>query len=749
MKQLFSNVKGGFMRRILFLLCMISMAVLLPMQALAVDVASIEKPTSMQTLYFEPVEILVQFKDGAAPKTFRAVLNFSHDITNRFVPVENGMRALIDPADGLQIKNPGEFFLAGFNFLTTTTKNMSGRKDIDARIFQVKEGGDEDTVITTILQTSDLHHHGYGYGPFLDYSPDTLNDDSVTGGYARIATVINQVRAEQAAKDVPVMLFDSGDFLMGTNYDLTAANPLAFKFFTMMDYDAITLGNHEFDWSPAGLAMLLSNAVNNGFNVPVLATNMVTDSGNPADNGLEYFLSIGKISGKSVIELDNGLKVGLLGLMGEDADEKAPIAPPVTFNHDYDFIQSQVDELKNSDGAQLIVALSHSGVSSSGEGDDANLANGVDGIDLIASGHEHTATHEAFDESGTLIFSPGEYGEYVSRMDIAYSISQGRIVDSKFALIPVDDSIPGDPYVQGMIEFYNDSINAGLFPVLGVTLGSPISKTDFSLTLPSLQESGLGNLVADASRTIASQLAVYSADPTPFAFSVVPSGVIRHNIDPGETGYITFADIYNTLPLGISPDATQPLPGYPLMSVYLTAGEIRNVLEAGLTLAPQLGSDYFLNFSGVRVEYDITMAPYLQGVTSINLCGNALPAPYGDQDLFCTSCDTELDLAGTDLYRCVVDLYAMQMMHVITTASGGNLVIVPKHADGNPINMGNPADYMQCRIDADPAKAGVQELKEWIPLLKFLGSVFPASGAGIPETVYGGEGIAMGRVATP
>jgi len=149
------------------------------------------------------------------------------------------------------------------------------------------------------------------------------------------------------------------------------------------------------------------------------------------------------------------------------------------------------------------------------------------------------------------------------------------------------------------------------------------------------------------------------------------------------------------------------------------------------------------------IHYDITMAPYLQGVTSINLCGNALPAPSGDQDLFCTSCDTELDLAGADLYRCVVDLYAMQMMHVITTASGGHLVIVPKHANGNPINMANPADYLQCRIDADPATAGVQELKEWIPLLKYLGSVFPASGAGIPETVYGNEGIAMGRVATP
>lgn len=734
------------MRKTFLWLFMIGMSVLLPMQAHAVDVASIEKPASLQTLYFEPVEILVQFEDGAVPETFRAYLNLSHDITSKFEPVENGMRALVDPSDGLQVKEPGEFFLAGLNLLSTTIRNTSGKKDLDARIFQVREGGDRDTVLVTVLQTSDLHHHAVGYGPFLDYSPDTLNDDDVTGGYARIATVINQVRAEQAAKDVPVMLLDSGDFLMGTNYDLTAADPLAFKFFTMMEYDAVTLGNHEFDWSPAGLSMLLNNAFTNGFSTPVIATNMVTDGKTgTSDDGLEYFKGIGRISGKGVIELDNGLKVGLLGLMGEDADEKAPIAPPVTFNHDFDFIQSKVDELKNNDGAQLIVALSHSGVSSSGEGDDANLANGVDGIDLIASGHEHTATHEAFNESGTLIFSPGAYGRYVSRMDVAYSISQGRIVDSKFALIEIDDKIEGDPYIQGMIGLYNDGINAALAP-LGVALDSPISQTDFSLTLRSLQESTLGNLIADANRTIATQAAAYSADPTPFAFSVVPSGVIRHNIDPGKTGVITFADIYNTLPLGISPDQSQPLPGYPLMSVYLTAAEIRNVLEAGLTLAPQLGSDYYLNFSGVRVTYNITMAPYLQGVSSVKLCGNALPAPYGDQDFFCTSCDTELDLAGTDLYRCVVDLYAMQMMHVITYASYGMLPIVPKHADGSPINMGNPADYLLCRIDADPATSGVQELKEWMPLWKYLGNVF---GAGIPDTIYGSQGIAMGRITVP
>ena len=75
-------------------------------------------------------------------------------------------------------------------------------------------------ITVTILQTSDVHHHASGYGPFLDYTPlDTSDNDSVTGGYARLATLINSIREEQAAKCIPTLLVDSGDFSMGTVCD--------------------------------------------------------------------------------------------------------------------------------------------------------------------------------------------------------------------------------------------------------------------------------------------------------------------------------------------------------------------------------------------------------------------------------------------------------------------------------------------------------------------------------------------------
>ena len=138
---------------------------------------------------------------------------------------------------------------------------------------------------------------------------------------------------------------------------------------------------------------------------------------------------------------------------------------------------------------------------------------------------------------------------------------------------------------------------------LGVTMESPVSRTGFPVELLSLQESSLGNLAADSIRAVASSLAPLN-DGNPCDFSVVASGVIRDNLYPGTTGFITFADIYNVLPLGISPDTSQPVPGYPLMSLYVTAGDLRNICEAALTVAPVIGSDFYLNFSGLQIYYD-------------------------------------------------------------------------------------------------------------------------------------------------
>ncbi len=590
----------------------------------------------------------------------------------------------------------------------------------------------------TILQTSDIHNHASGYGPFIDYTPgDTNDNDSVLGGFSRLASIIHNIRAEQAKKNIPVLLIDSGDLFMGTTYDLTAADPIMLRFFNLMRYDAVTLGNHDLEWSPAGLAMLLSNAKEKDFNVPVLATNMITNDSDTADDGLEKLIDAGVISDKRIIKLPNGLNVGLMGLMGENADQKAPWARPVTFNHDKSIIQSYVDDLKDSNDADIVIALSHGGISAEGSGEDTDIANDVNGINIIASGHAHTATPKAFvkGNSKTIIFSPGEYGEWISRLDIKYNRNLHRIVAYKFTLIPVDDEVEGDAAIQAMVEQYHMVMNQSLTP-LGVQLTSPISKTDFALEKAPFQETGIGNLIADSLRAVASSLAPLN-DGNSYHIGLVGSGAIRDNFYPGKTGVITFSDVYNVLPLGISPDTSQPLPGYPLMSVYATSQDIYTLCEVALTVAPTMDPDFLhMNFSGIKIDYNPLYAPYFQGVRSVYVC------PFSNTDPFCVTDGTWLDPADTRLYHIVVDLYALQMLNVVNSMLPPGRSIIPRDKFGNPIN---PANIMNYRIDADPA-GGIQELKEWMGLLKFLSSAFPVTGEGIPSAIYGEGGSGMGRI---
>ena len=652
-------------------------------------------------------------------------------------------------------------------------------------------------VSITILQTSDVHHHAGGYGPLPDYTPLTKGNDTVLGGYSRLAGLINTIRQQQAANQIPVLLFDSGDFFMGTVYDMTAKDPqgpAALKYFTQMKYDAVTLGNHEFDWSDAGLALLLGNGVTNGgFNVPVVASNMTIPTSNSNDPayGLQSLVNSGVIVNKKIIQLPYGVKVGVLGLLGPTADSLAPAAPPVTFNHAYSYIQQLVNNLINKDCVQVVIALSHGGINNppSGStiptGDDVNLANNVTGINIICSGHYHTATPTAYvvGPSNTIIFEPGAYGEYLSRIDITYNYFLGKIVNYTYTLIPVNNTIAGDPAMQGIVSNYNTDLNYSLTPLLaallepfGISLTTPPLTTPISYTSSTLQnytqpfppsgtgESGLGDLSADALRNVANSLV--PAGGSYYDFGVVENGVIRDGLFPskttlaGEIGTITFADVYDALPLGISPDTNQPVPGYPLLSFYVTGADLRTICEASLTLGPPISDDYYLNFSGLKITYNPNLAKYLEGVTNVSVYSPADPLCTGftakGQPIPTSISPLPVDFTNTTkLYHGIVDLYAVELMGGVTAKlTGTPFTIIPRDENGIPIGSENSppvptvADYMNYRI-LMPVSLGTTppdylELKPWMALFEFLGEAFPYP-TGDPGLIYGLNGL--GRIS--
>ncbi len=494
--------------------------------------------------------------------------------------------------------------------------------------------------VITILQTTDIHDHANGSGHVgLDIDPAT--GMGATGAYARIASYIGSVRSTAGH---PVVLVDSGDWTMGTLYDLTlTSKPLALYFITAMNYDCITIGNHEWDYTPRGLAAMIAAARSSfGFQTPIVASNMNLNG----DADLAPFVGAGKqIQTTYVEQLSNGIKVGFIGLLGEDAATDATGSAPVSFtplSSDYAAIQSMVDQLRNSDGVQIVIALSHSGTNAAGTaGEDVDLAQHVHGINVIASGHTHTplaAAHAVTDGSWTTeIIDAGAYGTNVARLDLRVDPASGVTTLLSYDNVPMTDAalaatqtgLQPDAATATIVNATDRQLNGSLAPLLsqffadydaanlGKGIYHPVGVAAQDMVPndhnPVLSPNGLGDLAADSVRNvpnaiIAQTLAAVGGNPsnlpgydfTPFQMGVVATGVIRDSLQGGVP--LTFADIYNILPLGISPDTSQALPiGYPLMSTYLDPGDVKKVLALQLVGQTNLvGSSYYLNISGVQ-----------------------------------------------------------------------------------------------------------------------------------------------------
>lgn len=499
---------------------------------------------------------------------------------------------------------------------------------------------DGEVVKFTLLQTTDVHHRAIGTGPSASYGTDT---DLTQGGYARIATKVTEIRRAKTAEGTPVVLVDSGDYLMGTVYDLTLGGvPAAMSFISLMKYDAVTLGNHEFDYGPEPLSGFLNAAIGedrSGFQVPVLASNMVTASGDKADDGLEALKEEGRIKETLLLTLPNGLKVGLLGLMGQGAEADAPLAAPVTFKNnladaaEVAFLQARVDSLKAA-GAHVVIALSHSGITKTDtatpEGDDVLLASKVQGIDIIASGHDHEMTADVVTVGDTRIVCAGSYGENLAQLDITVKVGTG-VTEAALTNNDLETSVPLAGNITFLVALLDGGINeaigeAGL-PEINTVMATTDSDNVAKPSLPA--QSGMGNLVADSLRFM--NYALTEPEPAVPTVGVVANGVIRSGF--GFNQQISFADIYSVLPLGMTLDPqNQDIPGYPLMKVYLTGQELAHVAQLISYVMAASDSDFIAGLPGKAEQY-ATIAGQLTVNPADPAAAGALQTLYVGGDL--------------------------------------------------------------------------------------------------------------------
>jgi len=560
-----------------------------------------------------------------------------------------------------------------------------------------------------ILHTNDIHSMLTGYAPELAYTPLSVNDDKTVGGFARIASIIN---AEKEKNSGTTLVLDAGDFLMGTLFQgLETKTGFQLRLMKTMGYDAVCIGNHEFDYGPEMLAEILNSAVRNGSIPPLMLGNVVFDPEKPEDDSLEKLFNSG-VAGKTCILERGNLKIGLFSLMGVVADHDAALAPPVTFAKQIPAAKKMVRELQEKN-CDLIICLSHSGVSKeNGEwvGEDIKLAEKVKGIDVIISGHTHTELDKPIIINGIPIVQAGANGQYVGKLSL--SLRDGTVSVEEYSLIPVDDRIKGDESVHSLIQGQKKAITTDILEPIGMEYEKSLAENDFLLEceeLGDIKGSNLGPLVADAIYQYINRHSETGTD-----ISIVAVGVIRDKIVPGLQ---SAPDLFRVMSMGQGKDN---VPGYPLSRLFVTGKELKGIFEI-FQIAYKSTPAYYLYYSGIRVEYDPDKG-LLKKISKIEII-----SPDG------LVRNVDFSKKNNELYSITANSYLLEFIGIIKKLSFGLINVVPKDKDGNPVT-----DMKNAVIDMDEDKTGLQEGKEWLALVEFLSSMKDTNGNGLPDidTMY-------------
>lgn len=573
--------------------------------------------------------------------------------------------------------------------------------------FEPRAWTDDGKKRVVILHTNDLHSHLDGLGPLADFTPDVEDGDRTAGGLARIASLIERERKDPRP-GAALLAVDAGDFTFGSAFGaLTLDEGIEMKLLDAMGFEATTLGNHEMDWSPPLLANVIERGIPAGDGLKVLAANLVIPD-DPSTEALKSLVGT-RILPFKVVVLGNGIRVGLFGLLGEQARKLSPKAAPVSVRPLAEAAREAVAALR-AEGVDLIVCLSHSGVTKGVvKGEDEQLAKEVPEIDVIVGGHTHVLLEKPTMVGKTAIVQAGVYGRHIGRLTLVQE-GDGFAVES-WDTPSVNDGVPGLPAVTDLIRAAEERLAGKMFEGTPYSYQMPVATTPFDLSPVEFSESNLGDFVADAVRWTTSQ-----HDPEgPVQVVFEANGVIRDGIARGETGEVRVGDLIRVLPLGIGPDHRL---GYPMLAFYLTAGELKQAAEVIVGIAPIVADSFWLQVSGMRFEYD-PGAGMLEKVTGVWLADASGGFSAGPLDT---------SAANATLYRVAANLYIAEMLEVLEEATGGMIAIDMKDRNGKKYERNEDAI-----LDIDPAAPGVQELKLWRTLVDYAASFPPDPVTGLPR----------------
>ncbi len=418
----------------------------------------------------------------------------------------------------------------------------------------------------TILHTNDTHSTMFAYGPFDSW-----------GGIARMSTLIKEIKAEKSN----VLVLNTGDVFVGT---FEFNKYLGYPELKIMEglYDAMCLGNHEFDLGLEPLLGILRGQIAGGepATLPILCAN-VNLAGVPP---LQQFVK------PYMVKQVGNIKVGLIGVVNYDALNYSPEVYAL-LTDPFEAAGQAAFMLKYVEGVDIVVCLSHLGKMY----DFMGLSQ-VPGIDIIVGGHTHDAIIGPTVVNGKIIAQAGEFGRYLGQLVVEYDGSKVRLVRQR--LLQVDWRTRRDPALLPKLAL----LRAGIVmdPRFGPVYSKHIATAPWDLaerwdlSRPE-RDTPLGNLVADGIKR------AVSAAGYPVDIALEANGYTAYKIHKGK---VVGNDILKAIPYGY--DAVSGL-GFKLDTVMLAGAQILAGLEYSVSMV-EYTDDASMQVSGLTFEYDSSKA---------------------------------------------------------------------------------------------------------------------------------------------
>ncbi len=418
----------------------------------------------------------------------------------------------------------------------------------------------------TILHTNDFHSR---FEPINKYDSGCGAEDNAEGkcfgGSARLVTAVKDARARAENS----ILVDGGDQFQGSLFYTYYKGKVAAEFMNKLGYDAMTVGNHEFDDGPEVLAGFVDSV-----DFPILMSNANIEN--------EELLT-DRIMPSTVIEV-GGQKIGLIGLTPEDTDELASPGPNVVFSDPVPAVQAQVDKL-TADGINKIIVLSHSGY-----GVDQRVARETSGVDVIVGGHSNTYLSNTSDKAvgpyptvvnGVQIVQAYAYGKFLGELNVTFD-DDGNVVEAVGEPLIMDNTVTEDQAAVDRIA----ELAKPLDEIRNKVVASAAAAIEGDRSICRVQECEMGNLVADAMLARVADQGVQIA--------IANSGGLRASIDEGD---VTMGEVLTVLPFQNT------------LSTFEISGQgIIDALENGVSQVEDV-KGRFPQVAGLKFTWDSSVAP--------------------------------------------------------------------------------------------------------------------------------------------